>query len=464
MDPEIPAPKDSQDVQGGGSVQQAVELVGKMLEQIQIELEKMLSPGGEIPPEADALENEKDESQKRYKNLESNYQKISEELKAFGRQMASAPVKSGQVQAELKFAQAQKDVEKLKAEVEYLQAQCNNYQAQAHQHPQNVQKLETQIEELKNKNIELQRRNVERRDQDPDVWRRWVYRYQAAEEPGPMHLWGPEYLKMIDSVRSLVIANLDMEQEPKMELISQQKPRDRMLRRAFDMKPDSFERTHRLGRAIFQFLSDEILFQPLFGLDDENEGVKMEAGLVAFEKKIRDASAGDEHIVSNVKLVLANEFAGDTYKNLDCHNWKKMTYRCAKKFRKRDSETRIGAFASALEDFLKPLPKKEHGGGIEERLLKICRMAFALSQTLRAEPLEEFKVSFSEPGIPIVFHKKHEDNTMEIWGQEGGYPADEAGTVAYTYFGGLFFKDIHKQEWSPLVSAKVISKGEDISW
>lgn len=49
MDAEVPAPKDGQDVHVGGSVQQAVELVGKMLEQIQIELEKMLSQRGEVP-------------------------------------------------------------------------------------------------------------------------------------------------------------------------------------------------------------------------------------------------------------------------------------------------------------------------------------------------------------------------------------------------------------------------------
>lgn len=44
-----PAPKDSQGAQHGESVQQAVELVGKMLEQIQVELEKMLSQGGKVP-------------------------------------------------------------------------------------------------------------------------------------------------------------------------------------------------------------------------------------------------------------------------------------------------------------------------------------------------------------------------------------------------------------------------------
>ncbi|TGO25936.1 hypothetical protein BPAE_0069g00080 [Botrytis paeoniae] len=112
MNPEVPAPKDSQDVQDGGSVQQAVDLVGKMLEQIQVELEKILSQRSEVAPEADALENEKNESQKRYKDLESNYQKISEELKAFGRQMASASDKSSQIQAELKLTQAKKKTSK----------------------------------------------------------------------------------------------------------------------------------------------------------------------------------------------------------------------------------------------------------------------------------------------------------------------------------------------------------------
>ncbi|KAF7911385.1 uncharacterized protein EAF01_002892 [Botrytis porri] len=398
--------QDSQDVQYGGSVQQAVELVGKMLEQTQIELEKMLSQHGEVPPlnygldiafffssllmnitlraEAVALENEKIESQKRYKDLDSNYQKISEELKAFGRQTASVSDKSGQVQAELNLAQAKKDIEILKAEVENLEAQCNDLKAQAHQPPQNVQELQTQLEELKNQNIELQRKKVEMVDKDLHIWRRMVSRYNLMESSGPMHMFKPEY--------------------------------------------------HRI--------------------------VKMEAGLAAFEKKIRDASEGDDHMVSNVKLVLANDAAGDIHKNLDYYNWRKLTYRCGKSIRKRVSERRIGVLSADLEYFLRPLPEKNYKH-IEERILMMCKEAFIFGQTLRAEPLESYKIYFPEPGDPIVFSDRKELNTMEIWGQEGGYPADEAGTVAYTYLGGLAFADNHKQEWYPLATAKVVVKSEE---
>ncbi|TGO84625.1 hypothetical protein BPOR_0484g00060 [Botrytis porri] len=366
--------QDSQDVQYGGSVQQAVELVGKMLEQTQIELEKMLSQHGEVPIE----------SQKRYKDLDSNYQKISEELKAFGRQTASVSDKSGQVQAELNLAQAKKDIEILKAEVENLEAQCNDLKAQAHQPPQNVQELQTKLEEIKNQNIELQRKKVEMVDKDLHIWRRMVSRYNLMESSGPMHMFKPEY--------------------------------------------------HRI--------------------------VKMEAGLAAFEKKIRDASEGDDHMVSNVKLVLANDAAGDIHKNLDYYNWRKLTYRCGKSIRKRVSERRIGVLSADLEYFLRPLPEKNYKH-IEERILMMCKEAFIFGQTLRAEPLESYKIYFPEPGDPIVFSDRKELNTMEIWGQEGGYPADEAGTVAYTYLGGLAFADNHKQEWYPLATAKVVVKSEE---
>ncbi|THV48950.1 hypothetical protein BGAL_0219g00140 [Botrytis galanthina] len=459
MNPEVPAPKDSQDVQGGGSVQQAVELVGKMLEQIQIELEKMLSQRGEVPPEADALENEKDESQKRYEDLESNYQKISEELKAFGRQVVT-PAKSGQVEAELKLAQAKTDIEKLTAEIENLQAQCNDYQAQAHQYPQNVQKLETQLEELKDQNIELQKVRVEKREKDPDMFRRWVHRYNAVELAGTMWVWGPDYRNVVDSLENFVFFNLAWKEELKIELNSQQKSRDKFLRYAFDKEPGSRERLLHLERAIFQFFNDEVFFQPLFGLDDEDEGEKMEAGLTTFEKKIRDASAGDCHIVSNVKRILANDFAGDVFESLDCHNWRKFTYRCGKLIRRRDSKGRIAAIASALEDFFKPVLKKQDTELIKERMLEICRKAFTLSQSMRAEPLDDYKIYVPEPGDAIVSHKKKEENTMEIHASEAGYPADEVGTVAFTCFGGLVFKDMHKQEWSPLIPAKVVEKRE----
>ncbi|KAF7859444.1 uncharacterized protein EAF02_010892 [Botrytis sinoallii] len=444
MNPEIPAPKDSQDVQDGGAVQQAVELVGKMLEQIQIELEKMLSQRGEVPSEADAPENEKDESQKRYKILESNYQKISEELKVFGRQIASAPDKSGQVQAELKFAQVQNVVEKLKAEVQNLQAQCNDYQAQAqaHQNPQNVQELETQLEELKNENKELQRKRVERLDKDPDAWRRWVNRYNSVEKAGPMSLYGERYKQMLHKLDTFVFLYLDWKQEPKMELIGQHKWRDRTLRWAFEKKPD-FERYCRLKRAVFQFLSDEILLQPAFGLDDEDEGVKMEAGLTAFERKLRESSKGQ------------------LFESLDCHNWRKFTYRCAKVIRERDSERKIVALVSAWEDFLRPVPKKEDVKTTREVMLRICREAFMLSQILRAEPVDYYKIYYPQPGDSITpeGEDKYNPDTMQVRGEEAGFPANEVGTVAYTYYGGLFFRDIHQQEvWNSLVPAQVVAK------
>ncbi|KAF7919760.1 hypothetical protein BELL_0101g00190 [Botrytis elliptica] len=461
MNPEIPAPRDSQDVQDGGAVQQAVELVGKMLEQIQIELEKMLSQRGEVPSEADAPENEKDESQKRYKTLESNYQKISEELKVFGRQIASAPDKSGQVQAELKLAQAKNDIEKLKAEVQNLQAQCIDYQAQAqaHQNPQNVQELETQLEELKFENKELQRKRVERLDKDPNVWRRFVNRDKSMEEAGPMQLFKERYIVMLSRLDTFVFLYLDWKQEPKMELIGQRKRRDKTLRWAFEKKPDH-ERLNRLKRAVFQFLSDEILLQPAFGLDDEDEGVKMEAGLTAFERKLRESSKGDDQIVSNVKLVLANDFADQLFESIDCHNWRKLTYRCAKVIRERDSESKIVALASAWEDFLRPVPKKDVKIA-QELMLKICREAFTLSQLLRAEPVDYYKIYFPQPGdsIPPEKNDKFDPDPMKVWGEEAGFPANEVGTVAYNYYGGLFFRDMHQQEvWNPLVPAQVIAK------
>lgn len=414
-----------------------------------------------LQSQVDSIEEEKNESQKRYKHLEGNYKEISEELKAFGREMANAPDKSGQGQAELQLAQAKKDVEKLKAEVENLQIKCNDYQAKAHQPPQDVQRLETQLEELKNQNIELQRKRFEYEDKDPNIWRRWVHKYNADDTTiEPMFLTKTEYNQLIHGLGSFVYVYLDLNQKPKMELNIQQKPRDKFLSSAFDAKSNPWERHQYVHMAVFQFLCDEILFQPAFGLDSEDEGGKMEAGLIAFEKKIQDASAGDGHIESNVKAVLANDFADDIFKNLDCHNWKTLTYRCGKLIRKNYPEARIVAFASALEDFLKPLSKKDNGKSIEKRLLGICRQTFMLSQKLRAEPLEDYKIYFPEPGDLVVMPRKGDINEpkTEFWGAEGGHPACDSGTVAYTCFGGLFFKDKHKEEWHPLVPAKVIVK------
>ncbi|TEY57364.1 hypothetical protein BOTCAL_0220g00170 [Botryotinia calthae] len=416
MNIDVPGPKDGGSVQHGDPIHKAVELVGNMLEQIQIELEKIPSQGGKVPSQVDSIEEEKNESQKRYKHLQGNYKNISEELKAFGREMASTGDRSGQIQAELKLAQAKKDIEKLKAECENLRTKCNEYLVKAHQPPQDVQRLQTQLEELKNQNAELQRNKLKDMENDPDVWRRWFAKNHLDDSSGPMDH-------------------------------SQQKPRDKLLRSAFDVEPDSIERERYFGRAIFQFLCEEIFFQPLFGLDDEDEGGKMEAGLAAFEKKIREASADD------------------IFKNLDYLDWRKLTYRCGKLIRKRDAETRIVAFASALEDFLKPLPKL-NSGRMETRLLDICRRAFMFSQKLRAEPVENYKIYFPEPGDAVVVHEEGDPSTpeMEIWGKEGGHPTGDDETVAYTWFGGLYFTNHRENMWYPLVAAKVVVKGQGEGW
>lgn len=49
MNINVPVSKDGGGVQHGDSVQKAVKLVGEMLEQIQIELEKILPQGGKVP-------------------------------------------------------------------------------------------------------------------------------------------------------------------------------------------------------------------------------------------------------------------------------------------------------------------------------------------------------------------------------------------------------------------------------
>ncbi|KAF7958372.1 hypothetical protein EAE96_001921 [Botrytis aclada] len=447
MDLEVPVPKNSKDVQDGGSVQKAVELVGKMLEQIQVELEKMLSQRGEVPPDADALESEKDESQKRYKDLESDYRMISEELKVFGRQMASAPDKSGRVQAELKLAQAKKDIEKLKAEVENLQTQCNDYQAQAHQPPQNVQKLETQLEELKNQNEELQKEKLEAQQgleffrKEAKKHRDWVKRSHVPEECRPSFEWQGKYGHFLNSVSDIASGCLDLKKEPEIKTTSKEKMRDILLQIALKDELHPGARKTDMERAIFEFFSDEILLQPGFGLDDEFEGKKMEAGLADFEEKIQNAS-GD-----------------DVLKRFDYYEWRRLTYKCGKPIRKQDAETPIIAFAKALKVFLRPVPKNINGR-FEEGVLSTCREAFTMCQGLRAEPGLNFKIHFPERGVQVVVHQEGKLKETAVYGDEaGGYPEGDVATVAYTLMGGLMFEDVRTQgEWVPLVPARVIVK------
>ncbi|TGO59368.1 hypothetical protein BCON_0045g00290 [Botryotinia convoluta] len=449
MDPEVPAPKDSQDVesqdvQDGGSVQQAVELVGKMLEQIQVELEKLLSQRGEIPPEAGSLENEKDESQKRYKDLESNYQKISEELKAFGRQMINTPDKNRQAQAESQLAQAEKDVTKLKAQVKDLQARYNACQAQAHQPSQNVQNLETQLKELKQQNENLEQNNrdsrmelKQARKENAD-FRKIVFQI-GSEVPRLSTFWTQEYGNLINNLRNLVRSSLHLNQKPNVKYGREQKPRDEMLSAAFDKELAPSGKVQRLERAIFQFLCDEIFLQPGFGLDDEDESRNMEAGLVKFEQKIQNTSAVD-----------------DTEK-IDYRNWRVLTYKCAKRFRKREAKTNVDAFATALEEFLGPL-RKPNDKVVKKRISSLCKDTFNLSQTMRAEPVMDFEIYVVAPGDQVVEHENITDRVMEIWSEERGHPADVAGTVAYTQIGGLKGMDINYGKWIPLVPAQVVVK------
>ncbi|TGO37349.1 hypothetical protein BHYA_0099g00080 [Botrytis hyacinthi] len=459
MNPEILAPKDSrdvesQDVEDARSVQQAVELVGKMLEQIEVELEKMLSQRGQVPPEAGALENGKDESQKRYKDLESNYQKISEELKAFGRKMASAPNKSGQVraefllhqakprqaQAELQLAQAEKDVTELRAQVEDLQARCNTIQPPAGQPPQNVQNLETQLKELKQQNANLEQHNrngrleLEKSRKETADFRKIVFKI-ASEVPRYDTFWKQEYGSLINNLRTLVRSHLDLSQS-NVKYGSEQKPRDEMMNAAFDKTLASSAKVLRLERGIFQFLWDEIFLKPGFGLDDEDESRKMESGLVEFEQKIQKV---------------------DDTEKIEYRNWRVLTYKCAKRFRKREAKTNVDAFASALEEFLGPL-RKPNDKVVKKRISSLCEDAFNLSQTMRAEPLMDFEIYVVAPGAQVVEDEEGTDREMEIWGQERGYPADVAGTVAYTQVGGLKGMHIDYGKWIPLVPAQVVVK------
>ncbi|ATZ50401.1 hypothetical protein BCIN_05g07530 [Botrytis cinerea B05.10] len=453
-----PAPEDSQGAQHGESVQQAVELVGKMLEQIQVELEKMLSQGGKVPPEVKSLENEKEESQKRYKDLESNYQKISEELKAFGRDTINAFDKSGQVRAEsllnqakdrqveveLQLAQAEKEVENLKTEVKKLQARRNAYQAKAGKPSQDVQDLEAQLEELKQQKSDLQKDNLDSQQELKQAEKKIVDLCRSLAGVGkatsrPSTFWQQGYATVIAGVQRIVRTHLDLNQNPNIKHGSKQKPRDLMLGAASGKKTGPGGKEHCLERAVFQFLCDEIFLKPGFGLDDEDEGKNMEAGLVEFEQKIQITSAVESP------------------EKIDYRKWRVLTYKCAKRFQKTEAKTNVDAFASALEEFLRPL-RKPNDKLLNKNILDLCKTTFSLSQNMRAEHDMDFEIYMPAPGDQVVIKESGMDEVMQIWGEERGHPADVAGTVAYTAMGGLRGMNIGFGVWISFAPARVVVK------
>ncbi|TGO25937.1 hypothetical protein BPAE_0069g00090 [Botrytis paeoniae] len=314
----------------------------------------------------------------------------------------------------------------------------------------------------------MKHKKIEDAREETSKFRRWIQKTTVRQECKPSLEWVGKYESIINSVQVLVDSSLDLEQKLNIKHGSQQKPRDIMLIRASDAEANRVEKRRQLERAVFQFLYGEILLKPGFGLDDEDEGGKMEAGLTAFEKKIQDASAGNDHVEPNLKLALANDFAADILNKFDYLNWRNLTYRCGKLIRKRAAETNIVAFASALEDFLRPLPKAS-GGLDNKRIMNICRDTFMLSQGMRAGPDIDFKIYFPEPGDRVAVHKvithNKEDKAVEIWGERGGNSADVAGTVIYTWIGGLMMEESKNQGvWLPLKSAKVVAKGQEENW
>lgn len=304
-------------------------------------------------PEIDALENEKDKSQKRYKDLESNYQKISEELKAFGRQMIT-PAKSGQVQAELNLAQAKKDIEKLRAEVEKLQAQCNDYQAQAHQPLQNVKKLETQLEELKLQNIELQRKKIEnfgtqemenitlrdelttlrsqttQRDSDfallqqkletsqketkhyqqqSRTFRRIIQSTNVPMEINELDV-GLDFKWLRDEIHRIVCRYYSMEKDYSVPGNSTSQNTETHLYNLFNLVSDQFEREIGVRAFVFGQLDGLLLFKELFGLEDLDESLGIEQGLRNFEVMFKQNHPG---ILLSPPTFYLNKHLIDTY-------------------------------------------------------------------------------------------------------------------------------------------------------
>ncbi|KAI9647990.1 hypothetical protein NHQ30_002618 [Ciborinia camelliae] len=449
---EVPESVETLDIQHEEYIEQALGIIGKLLAEIQLGIEKSLKNGLKAPvssklaaisspslltvylqPEDGAAEKEREDARKKYEQLQSDYQQLRDQLEAFAREKAGAPDTSDQL------TRAQRRIRNLEKKVRELEARCNLYEAHGDQ-PADVQALNNQIATLTQQNAELNT-NAAR-------YRSLLLQAMGPKEQEPVI--DNELRRMFGALFQLTMSirrNLDLSRKPEAQEGRRRTERLARLREIWDMNLHQNEIGMRVEAAIFEFLNDEILLKPAFGLDDEDRGASIEQGLVDFEERVNEYPEGNGNLHGR----------GEG----DINEWRRLTFMCAKRIRSRPggAVTKINNFARDLGDLLEPLVQ-ENGGGddgnkrrLRGRVLELCKLTFEFSQLLRAEPGPgEFEIYTPEPGSTV------REEFMEPMAGEGGYPENAVGTVAFTLFGGLMISSPGDDEPTPIEPAKVISK------
>ncbi|EDN95936.1 predicted protein [Sclerotinia sclerotiorum 1980 UF-70] len=95
-----------------------------------------------------------------------------------------------------------------------------------------------------------------------------------------------QYEKIIIEISWFVSSFLNTAPKGRPKEQHQRRQRDVSLSRIWDENLGDHEKECRCMAAIFEFLNDEIVLKPAFGLEDENDGA-IEKGLAEFEKKLQ---------------------------------------------------------------------------------------------------------------------------------------------------------------------------------
>ncbi|CAD6442290.1 e367b33a-5e08-490f-ae21-6f24e5379990 [Sclerotinia trifoliorum] len=261
----------------------------------------------------------------------------------------------------------------------------------------------------------------------------------------------PHYYEEITSKISHLVSkylNTAPKERPKEQ--NQRRQRDVSLSKIWDENLSDHEKESRCMAAIFEFLNDEILLKPAFGLEDDDEDGTLERGLVEFETRLRACPE------DSIEFALKN-------------NWVNLTLESVEKIRKKGPGSKPYSLASDLEKFLRPVSKRIDGN-LSGELLELCKTAFDLNWSMRSEYQFEFQFYSLEPGtVPEELPKVKTPGTdvevnpqpriLEYLAVERGYPEHLTRTVAYTIFGGLSCIVTNKDEYNPImVPAKVCFK------
>ncbi|ESZ93132.1 hypothetical protein SBOR_6504 [Sclerotinia borealis F-4128] len=408
---EAPGSIDDLEIQHEGYVKQAMGYIGGILGQIQIELEKHLSDG---------IKAHKDP---RLPEIERPTPSICS-----GEREASD--NSGRDQAALQLIQAKRRIQELEAEVRNLRARSNL--AQANPPPQNVQALNNEITRLTEHNAELQEevdacaQRLEAAKQESNRF----FRYIISSKARPIHMdnfFVLNFNKLWRKTQQIGHLLKDSDQRPREIEGRQRTPRDVFLSSIWGHKnlgPEEIR--NRNITAVFEFLNDKILLKPAFDLDDEDGSGAIEKALVEFETRVQNSPEGSHPLKS------------------DIIEWRKFTIGCAKRLQTKNRGTKINALVAALWNFLEPLRVADNSPQninqnrkLRKQILELCTESFHLSQLMRVEPNSEFEIVVPQPGSQVPDDPEEGTRPVEPYAEEGGYPAQLAGTVAFTQFGGL---------------------------